>query len=127
MRVATMEMDVIEANHTEGATVSLVPIDVAGQTPAAPKTQASKKSTALPRTPWGDPDLEGLWSNTTRGMPGAMLPGFYNHNYHILQTPGFVAIVVVEMIHDARIVPVDGRPHLDKDLRQWLGDSRGRW
>jgi len=62
----------------------------------------------------------------TRGMPGAMLPGFYNHNYHILQTPGYVAIVV-EMIHDARIIPVDGRPHLNKDLRQWLGDSRGRW
>src|SRR5256712_1184774 len=62
----------------------------------------------------------------TRGLPGAMMPGFYNHNYHILQTPGYVAIVV-EMIHDARIIPVDGRPHLNKDLRQWLGDSRGHW
>jgi hypothetical protein len=60
----------------------------------------------------------------TRGMPGAMLPGFYNHNYQILQTPQYVAIVV-EMIHDARIIPLDGRPH--SPVPQWLGDSRGHW
>ena len=47
----------------------------------------------------------------TRGLPGAMMPGFYNHNYQILQAPGYVAILV-EMIHDARIIPLDGRPHL---------------
>ena len=62
----------------------------------------------------------------TRGMPGAMMPGFYNHNYHILQTPNYVAIVV-EMIHDARIIPLDGRPHVSPHVQQWLGDSRGRW
>jgi hypothetical protein len=55
-----------------------------------------------------------------------MMPGFYNHNYQILQTPGYV-VILVEMIHDARIIPVDGRPHLGPNLRQWLGDSRGRW
>jgi hypothetical protein len=60
----------------------------------------------------------------TRGMPGAMMPGFYNHNYHILQTPQYVAIIV-EMIHDARIIPLDGRPHTP--VPQWLGDSRGHW
>jgi hypothetical protein len=62
----------------------------------------------------------------TRGLPGSMMPGFYNHNYHILQTPGYVA-VVVEMIHDVRIIPVDGRPHLNQRIRQWLGNSRGHW
>ncbi len=62
----------------------------------------------------------------TRGMPGLMMPGYYNHNYQILQTPDYVAIVV-EMIHDARIIPLDGRSHLAAPLRQWLGDSRGRW
>jgi hypothetical protein len=62
----------------------------------------------------------------TRGMPGAMLPGFYNHNYQILQARGYVAILV-EMIHDTRIIPLDGRPHSDQNIRQWLGDSRGRW
>ena len=62
----------------------------------------------------------------TRSLPGAMMPGFYNHNYQILQAPGYVA-VVVEMIHDVRIIPLDGRPHLNDGLRLWLGDSRGRW
>ena len=62
----------------------------------------------------------------TRGMPGAMSPGFYNHNYQILQTPDYVAILV-EMIHDARIIPLDGRNHLSSTAAQWLGDSRGRW
>ena len=55
-----------------------------------------------------------------------MMPGFYNHNYQILQAPGYV-VVLVEMIHDARIIPLDGRPHPDPQIRQWLGDSRGRW
>ena len=62
----------------------------------------------------------------TRAMPGAMMPGFYNHNYHILQTPDHVAIVV-EMIHDTRIIPLDGRGNLDPSIQQWLGNSRGRW
>jgi hypothetical protein len=62
----------------------------------------------------------------SRSMPGAMMPGFYNHNYHIMQTPTHVAIVV-EMIHDARIIPLDGRPHLGAGLSQWLGDSRGHF
>jgi hypothetical protein len=62
----------------------------------------------------------------TRSLPGAMMPGFYSHNYRIVQTPEYVAIVV-EMIHDTRIIPLDGRPHLNGNLRQWLGDSRGRW
>ena len=62
----------------------------------------------------------------SRGLPGAMMPGFYNHNYQILQTPGYV-VILVEMIHDARIIPMDGRPHVETGIKQWLGDSRGRW
>ena len=62
----------------------------------------------------------------TRGLPGAMMPGFYNHNYHILQTPDYV-VLVVEMIHDARVIPLDGRPSASPRIRQWMGDSRGRW
>ena len=62
----------------------------------------------------------------TRGMPGAMTPGFYNHNYQILQTPDHVAILV-EMIHDVRIVPLDGGPGSALAARQWLGRSSGRW
>ena len=62
----------------------------------------------------------------TRGLPGAMMGNFYNHNYQILQTRDYV-VIFVEMIHDARIIPLDGRPHVGRQMRQWLGDSRGRW
>ena len=71
-------------------------------------------------------DLSAYDRCITRGMPGLMMPGYYNHNYQILQTPGYVAIVV-EMIHDARIIPLNGRAHLPPTMRQWLGDSRGHW
>ena len=55
-----------------------------------------------------------------------MLPVGYNSNYQILQTPGYV-VILSEMIHDVRVVPLDGRPHLPQNIRQWMGDSRGRW
>ncbi|PYQ81738.1 MAG: hypothetical protein DMG03_19235, partial [Acidobacteria bacterium] len=54
------------------------------------------------------------------------LPTIYNNDFQIFQSPGYVAIAP-EMIHSARIIPVDGRPHIGSTLRQWLGDSRGRW
>lgn len=50
----------------------------------------------------------------------------YNNNYEIVQTPGYVAILQ-EQVHDTRIIPLDGRPHLPGTVRQWLGDSRARW
>ncbi len=55
-----------------------------------------------------------------------MMPANYNANYQIVQAPGYVALLS-EQIHDVRIIPTDGRPHLPQDLRQLLGDSRGRW
>ena len=55
-----------------------------------------------------------------------MIPGGYNNNYQILQTPGYV-VILIEMIHDVRIIPLDGRPHAPQSIRQWMGDSRGRW
>ena len=50
----------------------------------------------------------------------------YNQGAQILQTPGYVTIFY-ESMHDVRVIPVDGRPHLDSSLRQWNGDSRGHW
>jgi hypothetical protein len=50
----------------------------------------------------------------------------YNQGAEILQTPGFVTIFY-ESMHDVRVIPVGGRPHLDSSIRQWNGDSRGRW
>ena len=60
----------------------------------------------------------------TAGPP--MLPSFYNNNYQIVQAPGYV-MILVEMVHDVRVIPTDGRPHLPSDVRQWFGDSRGHW
>jgi hypothetical protein len=54
------------------------------------------------------------------------LPTIYNNDFQIFQSPGFV-VIGPEMIHSARVIPVDGTPHLGSDLRQWLGDSRGHW
>ena len=53
-----------------------------------------------------------------------MTPGAYNNNVQIVQVAG-VVVIVNEMVHNARIIPTDGRPHTT--LRQWSGDSRGRW
>jgi hypothetical protein len=60
----------------------------------------------------------------TAGPP--MMPSFYNNNYQIVQGPGYV-MILVEMVHDVRIIPTDGRPHLPANIRQWFGDSRGHW
>jgi hypothetical protein len=64
-----------------------------------------------------------ILTNTT-GPP--MLPGPYNNNYQIVQTPGSV-VIFNEMIHETRTIPLDGRPHLPKNIRQWKGDSIGHW
>src|SRR5260370_16047011 len=55
-----------------------------------------------------------------------ILPGPYNNTYQIYQAPGYV-MILTEMIHDARMIPLDGRPHLPSNVTQWLGDSRGHW
>jgi hypothetical protein len=62
----------------------------------------------------------------TRGLPNSMMPAVYGNSYQIVQTPGYVAIRY-EMIHETRIVPLDGRPHLPRDFRLDMGDARGRW
>jgi hypothetical protein len=59
-----------------------------------------------------------------RGVPA--FPTGYNNNYHIVQTPGYVTILQ-EHIHEVRIIPLDGRPHVAPGVLQWLGDSRGHW
>jgi hypothetical protein len=214
------------------AVVSLAPILATGQqAPTAPKARTESATAPVPRrTPWGDPDLQGLWNNSTTtplerpadlagkevltdrelaernelagsnhdraprdGDPGTYnqfwweegtflkrtslitdpadgrmpsltaagqkaraaraeyqrahpadswedrnlaercltrgapkLPGGYNNNVRIVQSPGYVAILQ-EMIHEVRIIPVDGRPHIAAGVRQWMGDSRGHW
>jgi hypothetical protein len=71
-------------------------------------------------------ELMSPWDRCITRGPGRMFPAGYNNAYQIVQTPGYVTIVH-EMIHEARIIPVDRRPHLDASIRSWTGDPRGRW
>ena len=62
----------------------------------------------------------------TRGIPNSMMPAGYGSRYEIVQSPDTVAIRY-EMIHEARVIPLDRRPHIANELKQYLGDARGWW
>jgi hypothetical protein len=62
----------------------------------------------------------------TRGVPGGIFPPGYGAGYRILQTPGYV-VILYEMIHEARVIPIDDRPLPPGSIRMWNGASRGRW
>jgi hypothetical protein len=62
----------------------------------------------------------------TRGVLGSVLPVIYGNGNQIFQAPGYVSITY-EMVHDTRIIPLDGRPHVGAHIRQYLGDARGHW
>ena len=117
----------LDSNRT-----SLITHPADGRLPALTPSaeQRAREITAIRMSAGDTPDhyleLSAYDRCISRGMPGAMMSGFYNHNYHILQTPDYVA-VLVEMIHDARIIPLDGRDPLAAGIQQWMGSSRGRW
>ena len=99
-----------------------------GRLPVRPDTQdraAAQRDyrRAHPGDSWLD---RSNWDRciTYHGVPP--ISTGYNNTYQIFQTPDFVAILV-ENIHDVRIIPLDGRPSLDDGVRQWNGDSRGHW
>jgi hypothetical protein len=71
-------------------------------------------------------DRSNLERCITNGLPAATLPTLYNNNIQIVQAPGYVAIIH-EMVHDVRVIPLDGRARLGSGIRQWFGDSRGHW
>ena len=73
---------------------------------------------------WEDLELNDRCLIWQAGPP--MLPSAYNNNFMVLQTPDHV-VIQVEMIHDTRVIPLDGRDHIPSDIRQWNGDMRGRW
>ena len=96
-------------------------------TPEAQRDEDARlaaRATRGPADTWTDMDLNDrcmLWSV---GPP--MLPTGYNNNLLVLQTPDHV-VIHVEMIHDTRIIPLDGRPRPGRPIPQWLGEMRGHW
>jgi len=79
------------------------------------------------RDAWG-PEDRGIAERCILGFNAGppVSPSAYNNNVQIFQAPGYV-VVLNEMVHDARIIPLDGRAHLPGHVRQWRGDSRGHW
>jgi len=96
-----------------------------GRVPVRPEA-AAKKDYALAHLTdsW---EYHTPWERCiTRGVPAGIFPGGYSAGYQIVQGPG-VVVIHYEMIHEARIIPVDGSPHHPQSIRLWNGDSRGRW
>ena len=100
-----------------------------GRVPVTAEMQKLLDDSALKRygigiESWTDLDL---WDRCiSKGYPTVMLPMGYSNIYEIIQTPDHVAIFY-EVIHDARIIQLDGRAHIDPKIHQYWGDSRGRW
>ncbi len=74
----------------------------------------------------GPEDLRPYDRCISRGVLGSQFPNIYASAYQILQTPGQV-VIHHEMVHETRVIPLDGRPHIAPGILQWMGDSRGRW
>jgi hypothetical protein len=98
--------------------------------PLTPEAQARLETTraAARQHPADGPESRSLQERCilwpTAGPP--MLPSGYNNMYQIVQAPGYV-MIQTEMIHDIRMIPLDGRPHLPSNVRLWMGDPRGHW
>ena len=90
----------------------------------AARAEARKKSGRGPADSYEDRSLYDRC--ITRGLPGSMLPAIYGNQYQIVQAPGSVAILY-EMIHETRVIPLDGRPAVGKQIEHDMGDARGRW
>ncbi len=110
---------------------SLIVDPADGKIPAYTDTaNARAEATRLARASRGPADS---WTDRslserciTWGVPNGLLPQPYNNNIQIVQTPDTV-LILNEMVHDIRIVPLDGRPHIPQTIRQWHGDPRGHW
>jgi hypothetical protein len=96
-----------------------------GRVPVRPEAKSKRDYDAAHST--DSYEYMSVWDRCiTRGVPGGMFPTAYNNAYQFMQMPGYV-VIFYEMIHDARIIPIDGAPHLPASIKLWNGDSRGRW
>jgi hypothetical protein len=96
-----------------------------GRVPAKPEAEAKRDYDLAHNS--DSYEYMSAWDRCiTRGVPGGMFPAGYNNAYQIMQVPGYV-VFLYEMIHEPRIIPLDGSPHVAANIRQWNGDARGRW
>ena len=100
------------------------PTTAEAQQRAAARAEARRRSGRGPADSAADRSLYDRC--ITRGLPGSMMPAIYGSSYEIVQGPNFVAIVY-EMVHEARVIPLDSRPHVGKTIRTYMGDPRGYW
>jgi hypothetical protein len=97
------------------------------QVPDAQKRAADAQAARKGRGPADSYTDRSLYDRcVTRGVLGSILPVIYNNGNEIVQAPG-VVVIRNEMIHETRIVPLDGRPHLTPSIKGYMGDSRGWW
>jgi hypothetical protein len=99
------------------------------ETPEA-RQRAAARAEARRRTGHGPadaPEDRSLYDRCiSRGLPGSMMPAIYGSSYQIVQGPGSV-VIIYEMIHETRVIPLDGRSHVGKSIRTYMGDARGHW
>jgi hypothetical protein len=100
------------------------PTTAEAQQRAAARAEARRRSGRGPADSAADRSLYDRC--ITRGVPGSMMPAIYGSSYEIVQGPNFVAILY-EMVHEARVIPVESRPHVGKAIRTYMGDPRGHW
>jgi hypothetical protein len=95
-----------------------------GRARQAARAEARKRSGRGPADSYTDRSLYDRC--ISRGVPGSMMPAIYGNSYDIVQSPGFV-VIRYEMVHEARVIPLDGSPHLPTGMRSYMGDARGHW
>jgi hypothetical protein len=96
-------------------------------TPAALARRAPGDQGSFGVGPWSKIEDFSLYDRCiTRGVVGSFMPAVYGNGARIIQTPNAV-VIGYEMVHDTRVIPLDGRPHIGGAIHQFMGDSRGRW
>src|SRR5258706_15954876 len=95
-------------------------------TPDGQKRHAAWRESQRNNGPFDGPEDADINTRCIMRDPLPRIPRNYANSYEIIQAPGVVAIYQ-EGVHETRIVPMNGHPHLDQSVRQWLGDSRGHW
>jgi hypothetical protein len=102
------------------------PMSPAGQAASAARA-AARAASRRGRGPSDSYEDRSLYDRCiTRGLPGSMMPVNYGNSYRIVQAPGYVAITY-EMVHETRVIPLDGRPPIAPAIRHYMGEARGRW